>query len=174
MFEFRSDRKLYRIDNGKAEEVQWDTNTAIEVELAFRKRLETAIARCRKFTWSWAFAGEDVNSALKVLAYPDLILGTDAKDNVIRIVDFTHTKNFAVVRYNDERAGMTLTGTLDVPDGITALENFTDVALHGRARLTAQATALFDRFWDATLAFKPLELEGGDTHQETKSDSDTA
>lgn len=107
-----------------------------------------------RFKWQWHFAGDD-DDPYAIYGKPDLIHGTDADGNMIRVCDYTHTRGYAIVRYNSERPGHVKTD-LDSTMGFTALEYFADVAIHGRAHLTEQAAAIFTRFWDDTLSFEAL------------------
>lgn len=106
------------------------------------------------FKWEWYFAGTDENP-YAIYGKPDLLRGMDADGNIIRVCDYTHTRNFAIVKYNDERPGRVETD-IESTEGLTALEYFVDAAIHGRAHITSQAKSVFTRFWDNTLPFEPL------------------
>lgn len=119
---------------------------------------ETLRQLTKGYSWAWHFAGNDPN-AFAIFGKPNLLVGkNEASGDVIRVCDYTHVRDFAIVKFNDERPARVETD-LDSTSGLTALEYFVDCAVRGQGRVSGQAEAIFTRFWTETVAFKPIANE---------------
>ena len=104
------------------------------------------------WTWTWYPATDNPNP-LSVFGMPDLLKGiNEASGDTLKVCDYTHGRDFAIIKFNEERPTRLETDD-DSTSGLSALEYFIEGALRGQGRITSQADAIFTRFWTEDVAF---------------------